>query len=333
MKKIHVKKKENENLTEANKEKYVSELEKQSIQILDETESVKGKIADYYSLMHKENLTEDANLKADSFKRAAKNISKAALSTIEMQDELRARSKDIEREHSKNILTGVPANSTLDLKEKEINHFASGVNYHKLTWICFIASFAGTIVEMLWCLVSNGYIEGRASLVYGPFNLIYGFGGVLLSLLLYKFRNKGWWAPFLGGFVVGTVFEYICSWGQEMVLGACSWDYSNMPFNINGRVCLLYSIFWGLLGVLWIKNLYPRMSKWILKIPNKIGKILTWVIIVFFVINSLVSVTALFRWTARHNGIEAQNSFWEFVDERFPDERMEKVYANMEFYD
>ena len=104
-----------------------------------------------------------------------------------------------------------------------------------------------------------------------------------------------------------------------------------MPFNLHGRICLLYSIFWGLLSILWIKDLYPRMARWILKIPNGVGKGITWLLTIFFLFNILVSGVALFRWSQRTEGIEPCNGFWEWVDERFPDERMEKVYANMEF--
>ena len=115
------------------------------------------------------------------------------------------------------------------------------------------------------------------------------------------------------------------------MFGTRSWDYSNMPFNINGRICLLYSIFWGILGVFWIKTLYPRLSRLILKIPNKIGKIVTWIVTVFMAINIAVSGIAVMRWGQRVRGTEPSNEFWEFIDERFPDERMERIYANMDF--
>lgn len=131
--------------------------------------------------------------------------------------------------------------------------------------------------------------------------------------------------------VIGSVVEYVCSWGQELLFGSRSWDYSSMPFNINGRICLLYSVFWGVLGVLWIKNIYPRMAKAILKIPNHIGRIITWILVVFFAFNGFMSAVSMFRWSQRTNGMEPSNFFWEFIDERFPDERMERIYANMEF--
>ena len=92
--------------------------------------------------------------------------------------------------------------------------------------ICFSGSFAGVIVELLWCLLRNGYLESRSGLVYGPFNLLYGAGATALTLALYRFRNRNSWISFLGGFLVGSAVEYACSWGQEMIFGSCSWDYS-----------------------------------------------------------------------------------------------------------
>ena len=104
-----------------------------------------------------------------------------------------------------------------------------------------------------------------------------------------------------------------------------------MPFNLNGRICLLYSFFWGFLGVLWIKRIYPIMAKWILKIPNKVGKIVTWALLVFFIFNAFMTLAALTRWVRRTDGIEPKSAFGEFIDERFTDERMERIFANMEF--
>ena len=186
-------------------------------------------------------------------------------------------------------------------------------------------------MEMLWCLISNGYIESRAGLVYGPFNLLYGVGAVCLTLALYKYRNRSSSISFLGGMIVGSAVEYVWSWGQELILGSRSWDYSNMPFNLNGRICLLYSIFWGILGVLWIKNIYPRMAKWILKIPNRAGKTITWLLMAFMIVNIVMTSLSLTRWIGRIQDKPTSNGIETWLDEHFPDERMEKIFANMEF--
>ena len=91
----------------------------------------------------------------------------------------------------------------------------------------------------------------------------------------------------------------------------------------------MYSVFWGFLGVFWLKNLYPRIAALMLKIPNKVGRIMTWVLLAFFVFNAVVTFIAILRWSQRIDGIEAANAFWRFIDLRFPDARMQRIYANM----
>ena len=324
-------KKHNSNQQSPQTPELVLPIEQDSVQILTAAEDVRKQMQEYFPRMLEEDLESDAALRAESLKRASSNLSKASKTIYAVKDELAGRMKDIRQQRKKNMLLSAPANATIDQQERECDHFAKGLNSYKLLLVCFIGSFFGVIIEMLWCLVSRGYIESRAGLVYGPFNLLYGFGAVVLTVTLYKFRNRGAWISFLGGIIVGSVVEYFCSWGQEFVFGTRSWDYSKMPFNINGRICLLYSIFWGILGVLWIKNLYPRMAKLILKIPNRVGKICTWALLAFFVVNTVMSGIALTRWSQRNAGIPAANTFWQTIDERFPDERMEKVYANMVF--
>lgn len=249
-----------------------------------------------------------------------------------MEDELSARYRDMKRSRDRKwYRLNPPANGTIDLEEQQQGHFAKGLSLYKLMLICFVGSFLGVVIETIWCLLRNGHYESRAGLVYGPFNLLYGAGAVVLTLALYRFRNRGRRLSFLGGMVVGSVVEYVCSWGQEALFGSRSWDYSAMPFNLNGRICLLYSCFWGILGVLWIKDVYPRMAKWILKVPNRAGKMITWCCTLFLAVNALVSLVAVYRWSERVQEIPPDNSFWTAIDEHFPDERMERIYANMKF--
>ena len=279
-----------------------------------------------------EALDEEVRKEIDALRRTSGNLSEALQATGKLEDELSARFIDMRTSRDRKwYLPNPPANGSIDLEEQQSRHFARGINLYKLLLVCFVGSFAGVVVEMLWCLITNGYVESRAGLVYGPFNLLYGAGAVVLTVALYRYRNRGYLLSFLGGMIVGSVVEYVCSWGQEALLGSRSWDYSGMPFNLNGRICLLYSVFWGVLGVLWIKDLYPRMAKWILKIPNKAGKILTWCLTAFLVVNAVVTCVAVARWSQRFQGEPASSGFWSFVDERFPDERMERIFANMEF--
>ena len=254
----------------------------------------------------------------------------------ELIDEVETRLKETEqydrrKKKKVRILPPAPTNAQIDYREKQEAHFAQGMTFYKLFWVFFIGCFAGVVLETLYCLIQRGHYESRVGLIYGPFNLVYGIGALCLSGALYRFRNRGRVFSFVGGFVVGSVVEYACSWFQEVCFGSTSWDYSNMPYNLNGRICLLYSVFWGILGIFWIKDIYPRMAKWILKIPNKVGKPLTWALLVFMVFNSVMTLFTSLRWTARREGVEPRNAFEAYIDEHYPDERMQKIFANAEF--
>lgn len=199
---------------------------------------------------------------------------------------------------------------------------------YKYVYIFLICCVVGFAVETLWCLLKNGYIESRKSLVYGPLSVAYGMGGVLLTAALSKFRDSSLWKVFLVSFVVGTIAEYICSLGQEIVFGSVAWDYSHLPLNINGRVCLLYSLFWGILGITWVKLIMPLTDKLIAFIPMKLNGILVWAFIAFFIFDAGLSAVAALRWNERKKGLEPSNRMEVFLDKHFPDDRMKSIYAN-----
>ncbi len=206
--------------------------------------------------------------------------------------------------------------------KKKINLF------YKCVYIFAACCVVGFLVETLWCLLKNGYIESRKSLVYGPLSVAYGIGGTILTVALSKMKSKSKAKVFLASFAVGTVAEYICSLGQEIVFGSVAWDYSELPLNINGRVCLLYSVFWGVLGVFWAEIILPWTDKVVGKIPFNLSRFLVWLFIVFFVFDAGLSAAAALRMDERAAGEPPSNKIEVYLDDKFPDERMRQIYAN-----
>lgn len=211
----------------------------------------------------------------------------------------------------------------------EEKQFGSTFGFYQLFWIFMIGCFLGVVIEILFCLVKNGRYESRVGVVYGPFNPVYGFGALALTVGLYRLMDKDSGLIFIGGTIIGSVVEYICSWVQEKVVGTISWDYSAMPFNLHGRVNLLYSFFWGFLAILWVRFVYPKMVEWITRIPKKYGYVMTWIVIVFMAVNVTISGLAVTRWVEREHNVPTTSVIDHFFDERFPDERMRKIYPNM----
>lgn len=127
---------------------------------------------------------------------------------------------------------------------------------------------------------------------------------------------------------MGGAYEYVCSVFTEIVFGKVFWDYSKIPFNLGGRINLLYCFFWGIAAVIWIKVLYPKFAGWIEKIPMFWGYVLTWILVVFMAVNILVSMAALVRYDMRANGKPAESGWEKVMDEHFDDERMDRIYPN-----
>ena len=272
---------------------------------------------------------------AESLKRAGELHQKLHRSCAELADEIETQLRESrlydKRSSRAHLIQPAPTNAQIDFEAKKTRHFAQGITFYKLFWIFFIGCFAGVVVEVLWCFITRGHYESRVGLIYGPLNPVYGLGAWALSAALYRYRNRNPIFSFIGGFFIGSIIEYLCSWFQETVFGSTSWDYSAMPFNLNGRICLVYSLFWGVLGILWIKEFYPRAAKWILKIPNKIGKPLTWVLLVFMIFNCFMTAATVLRWTERRAGEPADSAFEVWMDNHYPDARMQKIFANLEF--
>lgn len=206
--------------------------------------------------------------------------------------------------------------------------FAGGCGFYKLFWLFLIGAFLGDVVETIFCRLTAGVWMSRSSLVWGPFSIVWGLAIAAATALLYKDREKPDRHLFIIGTVLGGAYEYICSVFTELVFGKVFWDYSKIPFNLGGRINLLYCFFWGIAAVIWIKNLYPLFSGWIEKIPVLWGYILTWTLAVFMAVNIAVSSMALIRYDRRAEGKPPKNSVESIIDERFDDARMEKIYPN-----
>lgn len=132
--------------------------------------------------------------------------------------------------------------------------------------------------------------------MYGPFCGIYGLGAVIMILSLQYFNqnnNRLFW----GGFLVGSIIEYVVSWIGEILLNVKWWDYSNMPLNLNGRICVFFSIFWGLLAIYLMSYINPRVDRLINWIKSKISinklKVITLGVTIFLFIDCVVTGYAL----------------------------------------
>ena len=157
----------------------------------------------------------------------------------------------------------------------------------------FIYSFLGWIIETIYAFIIHGGFVKRGFL-FGQICPIYGFGAVILLLATKKMYGKPF-QKFLIATVLFTVFEYLVSLIFEEIFGLRWWDYSNDFLNIQGRVSLMYTIFWGLIGLILLEKLHPLIENLIQKIEVKIKTsaklmivyVLIGILILDFVLSSL----------------------------------------------
>ena len=236
-------------------------------------------------------------------------------------------------------------------KEQDDSFKPADISMWRVLAYFIIYSFLGFIIETLFALFNYGVFESRQGFLYGPFCCIYRLGAVIIILVLnYKFFKNNH-TLFIGGFVVGSIVEYFVSLLGEIILNVKWWDYSNRFLNIGGRICFLYSIFWGLLGVYLMKVINPRVDRFINWLKQKINiiflKIVTLGLIIFLFFDCLISVYAINVFLVKvavekdlqvsyktetekiYNEIYGNKETSEFINKYFSTEKMLMTYPNL----
>lgn len=198
------------------------------------------------------------------------------------------------------------------------------LSIQKLFWIFMFGCIIGYIIEVSFYVIKHGVFMNKQGLLYGPFKPIYGFGSVLITIILYAFRDKKGWVVFISGSVLGAVFEYLSSILLEYVFGTYMWNYSKMGLTINGRIFLPYIPIWGVISLCWLKLIYPAFNKFYKKIPKKPLVFVSIFCFIFMVYNISISSFAVNRLSERAHNIPAGTKFEKYLDRKYPDEYIYK---------
>lgn len=154
-----------------------------------------------------------------------------------------------------------------------------------------IYSVIGWIMEVTLSFIENHKFINRGFLI-GPYCPIYGTGAIIITLLLNRYVDD-WIVLFIMSILICGVLEYITSYLMEKIFKARWWDYSNMKFNINGRICLETIIPFGLLGlfIMYITN--PFFFSLLQQIPNVWLTVLSIFFAIVFIIDNIISFNVI----------------------------------------
>lgn len=205
------------------------------------------------------------------------------------------------------------------------------LDFFNLFWIFVIASIAGVVIESVYhvLVVDFGHYEDRAGLLWGPFSPIYGFGALLMTLVLNRFHNAPVAVIFLVSALIGGAFEYFVSWFMEYAFGAVAWDYTGTFLNINGRTNFMFMCMWGVLGVVWVRLALPALLHAVNLIPWRWRYSITALCAALMILNGAMTLVALDCWYSRLSGAAPDNALEEFCAEHFDNQWMEDRFESM----
>ena len=152
----------------------------------------------------------------------------------------------------------------------------------------FVYACIGWILESIYAFWVHGYFVKRGFL-FGPYCPIYGFGAVLLILLLNNMKGKPI-QEFILAAIAFTIFEYMVSYVLEVIFGLRWWDYSEDFLNLQGRVSIAYSILWGLLGIFLIEIIHPFIQKIIVKVRKYVNKKMNNIVVILLICTILTDL-------------------------------------------
>lgn len=155
----------------------------------------------------------------------------------------------------------------------------------KIVLLFFIYSFIGWLWETVYCSLKARKFVYRGFLV-GPYCPIYGFG-ILGVLYFLEPLKQNIVILYLLSTVLVTILEYITSYGLEKMFHASWWDYKDVPLNINGRVALPVSLFWGIGCVLIVRVIHPKVMLFEDFLSKKFG-ILLPIILLLLIMTDLI---------------------------------------------
>ena len=180
------------------------------------------------------------------------------------------------------------------IKEKEKRPRFEVVNYLRhysiptLILVFFSFSFVGWLWEVFLHLINDGVFVNRG-IMHGPWLPIYGTGGVLVLILLNKFRDKPV-LEFISIIIVCGIVEYFTSYFLEIAHnGEKWWDYSGYFLNLNGRICAEGLLVFGLGGMAAVYAIAPMLDNIIKKIDTKIVITISIILLTIFTIDNIYS--------------------------------------------
>ncbi len=154
-------------------------------------------------------------------------------------------------------------------------------------WSFIAYSFAGFLLETAFAWLTGGPPDRKGLLVL-PLCPVYGAGACLILALTAPVRSDPP-AAFILGALAATAAEYLAALYHQRALGVSFWNYDDLPGNLQGRVCLPFSLAWGVLSLGLVYWLHPLLAPWLARIPAPVS----WMALITLLADGLLTAALL----------------------------------------
>lgn len=157
----------------------------------------------------------------------------------------------------------------------------------------FVYGFLGWCTEVIFAAFKQHRFVNRGFL-NGPICPIYGVGVTLVIACLEAFQSN-LLLLYISSVILVTVLEGVTGWAMDKLFHNKWWDYSKLPFNIGGYVCLLFSLIWGVACVFIVYFVHPLIHQVLSLIPHTAGIALIAILGIALLSDMIVTTSAIVK--------------------------------------
>ena len=180
------------------------------------------------------------------------------------------------------------------------------IDFYQLFWLMCVYSVGGWVVETIVGIVRNKRFTNKGFL-NGPYCIIYGIAAVIVTVGFEELQESLLFL-FVGSAVLCTVIEWIAAKSIEKVAKVRLWDYSGKRFNLDGYICLQYSMIWGLAGMIGLKYCNPFLNNLYRLLNGSVFHICLWVVFWLLAVDFAGSYFAARGMAEKYPGVESVNN-------------------------
>lgn len=178
-----------------------------------------------------------------------------------------------------------------------------------------VYSFIGYLVEVCFCSISTKKIILNRGFLIGPYLPIYGISVVVMYYSLQKYATDPL-ALFVMACIVCSIVEYFTSLVLEKIFKIRWWDYSQMRFNLEGRICLSNSILFGLGSLVLFYIVNPRVIALFNLLSDDNLIIVSTILIIIFTVDLIISVSVLNKIKTQSKNFSSKDATEEVIELR-----------------